>query len=338
MQIYKSAYFDSFRCIAQLCPDSCCKEWDVQVDDQSAAFYRSLTGPLGDRLRQVLADDPEAGTVMTIENGRCPMWRPDGLCRIQAELGHDALCKTCREFPRLTHDYGDFIEYGLELSCPEAARLILTSPFESLTVTEISGGDMPEYDTEAMAILRQTREVALALLADPAYTVPEALTLLLFFGYQAQALLDGEDAPEFNANLILSQAAEMANPGDTAPLLQFFSELEILTPAWCQRLQTPSPAPWTELFRNLARYGVERYWLQAVSDYDLVSRVKMVVISCLLVRVLGGNTIVTAQLYSKEIENDADNIDAILDGTYTHPALTDAALLGLLFGGSHEAV
>ena len=110
MQIYKSAYFDSFRCIAGRCPDSCCKEWDVQVDDRSAAFYRSISGPLGDRLRQVLVDDPESGTVMTIENGRCPMWRMDGLCRIHAELGHDALCKTCREFPRLTHDYGDFIE------------------------------------------------------------------------------------------------------------------------------------------------------------------------------------------------------------------------------------
>ena len=28
---------------------------------------------------------------------------------IQAELGEQALCKTCREFPRLTHDYGGFV-------------------------------------------------------------------------------------------------------------------------------------------------------------------------------------------------------------------------------------
>ena len=338
MQIYKSAYFDSFRCIAERCPDSCCKEWDVQVDDRSAAFYRSLPGPLGERLRQVLVDDPETGTVMTIENGRCPMWRTDGLCRIQAQLGHDALCKTCREFPRLTHDYGDFIEYGLELSCPEAARLILTASDSPFVITEIPGGDTPEYDTEAMAILRQTREVAFALLANPSYSVPEALTLLLFFGYQAQALLDSEDVPEFNAKLILSRASEVAVRGDIAPLLQFFSELEILTPAWRQRLQAPSSTRWTDLFRNLARYGVERYWLQAVSDYDLVSRVKMIVISCLLVKNLGGDTVETAQLYSKEIENDADNIDAILDGAYTHPALTDTALLGLLLGEYYETV
>ena len=68
----------------------------------------------------------------------------------------------------------------------------------------------------------------------------------------------------------------------------------------------------------------------SVADYDLVSRVKLIIISCLLVRLLGGDVIATAQLYSKEIENDAANIDAILDAAYTHPALTDAALLGLL--------
>ena len=331
MLIYKSAYYDRFRCIAQNCPDSCCKEWDVQVDPGSAEFYRNLSGPLGDRLRQVLADDPEAGTVMTIENGRCPMWRSDGLCRIQAELGHDALCKTCREFPRLTHDYGDFMELGLELSCPEAARLILTSPVEPYTVTQISGGEAPEYDTEAMAVLRNTRNTALQLLSDPAFTVPKALILLLFYGYQAQTLLDGGAAPDFDPQQILTAAEIFSVPADSTSLLQFFSELEILTAEWKTRLQTPfTPSAWSDLFRNLARYGVERYWLQAVSDYDLVSRVKLIIISCLLVRLLGGDAIATAQLYSKEIENDAANIDAILDAAYTHPALTDAALLGLL--------
>ena len=80
----------------------------------AAAFYRSLPGALGDRLRSVLKDE-DGDTVMTIIDRRCPMWRTDGLCDIQAALGHDALCKTCREFPRLTHDYGNFIEYVPEV-------------------------------------------------------------------------------------------------------------------------------------------------------------------------------------------------------------------------------
>ena len=80
----------------------------------------------------------------------------------------------------------------------------------------------------------------------------------------------------------------------------------------------------------MVRYFVARYWLQAVSDYDLICRVKLAVVSCLVVKALGGNVIDTAQLYSKEIENDADNVEAILDGAYTAPALTDKKLLWLL--------
>ena len=62
------------------------------MDEASAEYYRSLSGPLGDRLREVLVEE-EGGTVMQIVDGRCPMWRQDGLCRIQAELGEEALCQ-----------------------------------------------------------------------------------------------------------------------------------------------------------------------------------------------------------------------------------------------------
>ena len=75
---------------------------------------------------------------------------------------------------------------------------------------------------------------------------------------------------------------------------------------------------------------MERYWLQAVSDYDLIGRVKLLICACLLVYHLGGNFTETAQLLSKEIENDADNVDAILDAAYDHPAFTDDKLLGML--------
>ena len=330
MQIIKPAYFDKFQCIAAACPDSCCKEWGVQVDDASAEFYRSLPGDLGDRLRQVLAEE-DGETVMTIENRRCPMWRQDGLCRIQAELGHAALCKTCREFPRLTHDYGDFVEMGLELSCPEAARLILADRTGRQIVTDTEGGESAEYDVDAMATLKATREYALSLLCDPAYTPNQALALLLVYGYQAQQLLDGDEPLEFDPVSILAQISGTEKPADPMEMFRFYATLEILTPQWADRLKKPgNPLPWTAEFRNLARYFVGRYWLQAVSDYDLVCRVKLMVISCLAIRNLGGDLTQTAQSYSKEIENDADNIDAILDAAYESPVFTDDKLLYLL--------
>lgn len=329
MKLIKPDYFDSFRCIASACPDSCCKEWDVAVDPDKAAFYRHLPGPLGDRLRHLLYEE-DGCTYIAIENRRCPMWREDGLCRIQAELGEAALCKTCRDFPRLTHDYGDFVEMGLELSCPEAARIILESPGPSFVLSDVPGGEAPEYDCEAMEILLRTREVMRQLLADDSHSVSETLALALMYGYQAQAELDGAEESPFDADSALAEARQFAVVTTWDTILDFFRNLEILTDSWKNRLDNPSPALWSDPCRLLARYFVDRYWLQAVSDYDLISRVKLAVISCIAIRILGGDLIATAQLYSKEIENSIDNIEAILDGTYTVQAFADQNLLGLL--------
>ena len=329
MLITKPDYFDRFQCIADRCPDSCCKEWDVQVDEASAAMYRGLSGPLGDRLREVLSTE-DGETVMTIIAGRCPMWREDGLCRIQAELGEAALCKTCREFPRLTHDYGDFVELQLELSCPEAAKFILSQKRPQVVTLETDGSQEAEYDREAMAILKATREQALELLFEESHSVPEALALALLYGYQAQSELDGDGHQVFEPESAILNVQDFLKQGAPQEMIDFFLTLEVLTPEWTARLQSPSPAPWTNHHRALAAYLVQRYWLQAVSDYDLYCRVKFIIIACLLVKTLGGDIFCTAQLFSKEIENNIANVEAILDAAYAHPAFTDDKILGML--------
>ena len=330
MKIRKPAYFDNFRCLASACPDSCCKEWDVLVDEESAARYLSLEGTLGDALRKVMYEEDGQHYFAIQPDRRCPMWRDDGLCRIQAEAGEDALCNTCRDFPRLTHDFGDFIERQLELSCPEAAQIILSTPSAPWVTEEVPGGEA-EYDEEAMAALLKIRKEALAILDNRSYSPAQAMALLLIHGYRSQEVLDGGEEEPFDPVAALELAADLACQNNGADIIDFFLGLEILTPAWKQRLENgwhPSEIP--DLCRPLARYFVERYYLQAVSDYDLVGRVKLAVVSCLLISNLGGDFIQTAQVYSKEIENDADNVDAILDGAYSSPALTDAKLLGLL--------
>ena len=134
----------------------------------------------------------------------------------------------------------------------------------------------------------------------------------------------------FDGNTALETARELAQPGDAVEIIPFFQSLEILTDTWEARLRSPAPGDWDCRTIALARYFVNRYWLQAVSDYDLYSRVKFMVIACLLLRTLGGDFEQTAQLFSKEIENDAGNMDALLDAAYEHPAFTDARLLGML--------
>ena len=328
MELIYPSYYKTFSCIASHCPDSCCHEWDVQVDAASAARWRSMEGDLGDALRTYLYDE-DGETYLRNANGRCPMWRADGLCRIQAEQGHDALCQVCQQFPRLRHDYGDFVELGLELSCPEAARLILERPPELVTET-LPGGEEPEYDGEIMDILRRSRPAALALLEKDTYSVPQRLRLLLMLGYHVQAAIDGAELLPFDPDAALTEAAQFAGSPDADALAQVYRELEILTDRWQEKLDALTAPRWEEGLCRIAQYGVLRHWYQAVSDWDLSSRIKLLLSGCALLARLPGALRDNAQLWSKEIENSAVNLDALLDGAYTQPGLTDANLLSLL--------
>jgi len=319
MLSFQPQYYSAFRCLAGRCPDSCCQDWEVEIDEASAARYRSLPGSLGEELRAALTKR-DGAFVLENHHGRCPMLRKDGLCRIQSELGELALCQTCQTFPRLRHDYGSFTELDLELSCPEAARLILSAPAEDVPC--------PPDGRAGMRLLLHSRRQALRLLEGR--PVPEGLALLLLYGCHVHGVLNGDPAETFDPPSALEAAHALARPGGEAGLLSFFQNLEILTSWWSIRLDHPAPVSWTEGHRALARYFIRRYWLQAVSDGDLYSRVKLCVLSCILIRLLGGDLTATAQLYSKEIENDPDNVDAILDGAYDSPALTDDLLLGML--------
>ena len=325
MKIYSPEYYDDFTCIAGACPDSCCKEWAVDVDPSAAAYYRSLPGPLGDRLRAVLQDDGD-NTIMVIEDGRCPMWRQDGLCRIHAELGHDALCQTCRDFPRLCHDYGTFTELGLELSCPEAARLILSG--QDTQFCHHADTDEADYDPEVMEILLTGRKEVLSFLDTASLSDPQVFAAILLHAHSLQGMIDGGEELDFDPEACLADAHRFASNGDFPALVDFFGNLEVLTDDWRQLLQANMHPPVYN--RKLLRYFIRRYWLQAVSDFDLVSRVKFSLAACILIGRLPGDFTRNAQLFSKEIENDPDNIEAILDGCYRSPALTDANLLGLL--------
>ena len=317
-------YYEEFRCIADKCEDSCCQEWEVDVDDEAAAYYQNLPGQLGDRLRQVMKRI-DGGVRLPIENGRCPMWRQDGLCEIQFQEGHEALCHTCRTFPRLSHEYEGFTERDLELSCPEAARMIFSG--DETPVTE---EPMPEITDEVMEILLQSRHVALDLMANSTYSLPQKLMILLLYAHHVQSWIDGGEEAVLTPEDTFRLTANIQQQGQIAPILEFYQGLEILTQRWKERLETTAAPVWDERLVRFMTYGIRRYWLQAVSDWDLLCRVKFLIGGCILLAHLGGDLIATAQLWSKEIENDPDNVERLLDGAYTSPAFTDLNLLSLL--------
>jgi hypothetical protein len=198
-----------------------------------------------------------------------------------------------------------------------------------MVAEEASGGEEPEYDRELMEILLHSREKAWELLErEP---LPRALVLLLLYAHRVQGQLDGDGEFFFDPEVELAFARAHAGMPQPEALRELYLGLEILTPRWRELLSgSVEERPWEEYHRAFLRYGIGRYWLQAVSDYDLIGRVKFLLGAVALLRTLPGDSVTIAQLWSKEIENSTENVEALLDAAYESPALTDVHLLGLL--------
>ncbi len=160
MEIRYPDYYKKFHCIAGACLDTCCAGWEIAVDQRSEKRYRAA--------QKVLENREFARKLKTyVRNGRivsddvtCPFLNEDGLCEMYIELGPEALCHTCARHPRHLEDYGDLHELVLLLSCPEAARLILTENQSGFYVRSIpeKQGDMDGIDETLLDVLLRTRD------------------------------------------------------------------------------------------------------------------------------------------------------------------------------------
>ena len=120
-------FYPRFACKAADCRHSCCRGWEIDVDEKSAARYLRQGGALGEALRAALEAD-EAGWHFRLDaEERCPFLRRDGLCRLICELGEDSLCDICALHPRFYGEQGDLELCGLGLSCEKSVELLLES-------------------------------------------------------------------------------------------------------------------------------------------------------------------------------------------------------------------
>ena len=122
MKYVKPAYYHLFRCAAADCPLTCCAGWQIDIDPDSLERYGSLRGEFGYEVKNAV--DWMDNCFLQNEKG-CLLQTENGLCRIQQQLGEEALCLTCRSFPRHEEEYPSLREYSLSLSCPAAAIQIL---------------------------------------------------------------------------------------------------------------------------------------------------------------------------------------------------------------------
>ena len=125
MSVWMPEFYPAFRCRAGACRHSCCRGWEIDVDDTSARRYQETPGTLGDVLRAALFADDEGWHFRLDGEERCPLLQPDGLCRLIREAGEEALCDICALHPRFFEELGEDELWGLGHSCEAAAELLL---------------------------------------------------------------------------------------------------------------------------------------------------------------------------------------------------------------------
>ncbi|MCM1157536.1 MAG: flagellin lysine-N-methylase [Bacteroidales bacterium] len=122
MKYTTASFYKDFHCIGGICEDSCCENWEIDLDDASLKRYMKQGGEFGKRLK----DNTRVKEKQFILNGtRCPFLNEDNLCDIYIEMGEECLCETCTNFPRHIEEFEELKEVSLTMSCPEASRIML---------------------------------------------------------------------------------------------------------------------------------------------------------------------------------------------------------------------
>ena len=318
--IYPTFYHE-FRCIANRCEDSCCKDWDIDVDSETEKFYQTVQGALGDKIRSLTITDEYGERVFRSGNGRCPFWNDDMLCDIYIGIGEEHLSHTCANFPRVHIDYGDFQEHLLSFACPEAARFMLRE--EGNPYRDFGGSEELETTDENedfMSFLLKARERSVAFLLNRDEPFAYRLADCLEFNAQVQALLNGEEPQPLSTDGVKAGSPDF--------IFDLHRQFEIMSDRWRQALdETAGQADSLAISKNFgadyekfALYYLYRYYLEAIHSGDVLYSVKRIICAYLVTGKMDAlfasqgyplPRMRILQRYSKEVEHSYENTEQL---------------------------
>jgi len=289
-------YYEKFSCIASACKHSCCKGWEIDIDEESYELYKTFDGEIGERLNRCISSDETLHFILE-EDERCPFLNKDGLCDLIISCGEDALCNICADHPRFRNFFSDRTEIGLGLCCEAAAKLIIEckEPFE---IKVIDDDEVTCDEDEEEAELIALRNIAFDIVKDRNFTVEERIRNLL---------------DRFSVKIVSDTPSEWS---------AFFASLERLDPQWNTCLETLANKKRLEenfdediFAENILCYFLFRHMPAALYDGDIPSKIAFAVLSCKVILTLADEFGIeeAARMYSSEIEYSDENLDKIFD-------------------------
>lgn len=169
MEIEFPEYYEKFRCIGGDCKDTCCAGWEVDVDEESFYYYQTVPGKFGERLRKNLREEREEKYFPLTKELRCPFLNQRNLCDIYTELGEEALCQVCTEYPRYFMEAGNYQQMDMSLSCMELGRIFFKTEgkIEYLRTRDEYEGEKLSAEEEARLVeLLAVRNEAIRFMQD----------------------------------------------------------------------------------------------------------------------------------------------------------------------------
>ena len=278
-------FYGKFKCTAEKCRHSCCIGWEIDIDDDTAEYYKSLEGQIGRELSENVSNEPQAHFILTGEE-RCPFLNEKGLCRLILTLGEESLCDICAEHPRFYNEFPERSERGLGLCCEEAVRLLLES-------------------NEPLRIIYTADE-------DGEREIPETIR----WRERVFGILENREMP------LTQRMSEACEYMGVSPLRfeaekwrSFFLGLERMDKAWTELLDgdLTYDAPDGEVFERLAAYFVYRHFSAAENRKDAGLMLKFSFLSVYMIAALKGELSERIRLYSAEIEYSDENIALIAE-------------------------
>ena len=341
------SYYKEFRCTADRCADSCCIGWELDIDEDTAAYYEQVKGAFGDRLREHMVFADGCRSFALLKNRFCPFLNRQGLCDICIELGEEALCEVCTEFPRFTIEYENTTEKVLSLACEEVGRLIFSSDqkigWEAYGEPEDSSEqDWEEDERPAVEAhrLETVRERSVSILQDRSKGVFERAAEYLRYCEKQQKNLYGAGESSVTEQWEENETQAYA---DFLGRLRIYDELEVLDEKWLGEKELLASSFGEENYRirqkqflkemkereyeyeQLLVYFTNRYLMRAYYDANLLQRAKFAVLSVLMIRDMDvarwvrhgkfskEDRIDTAKIYAREVEHSEENMEFLAD-------------------------
>lgn len=322
----KPYFFDSFKCKADKCTDSCCIGWEIDIDQESYEKYKSVSDEFCKQLMNGIDEIDNQHCFKLSEHDRCIFLMQNGLCDIYSNLGEEYLCEICREHPRFYDFFENVTEMGLGLCCEKVCEMIFVSD-EPVTFISHSDNinDGVDEDTELFFLIR---EKCFEIIYDRKKPLQERIYDLIVYGLSVQnELFSDEYDVKFDSN----------KKNIFRAVIRLFSETEPINEEWTDYIRSFKNEIGNIIgaanFINTKEYEYEqmltyilyRHFVRSRFDGNILSVICFSVISVIFIYLCDCKTfydtkmfshtdrINNVKMWSKQIEYSDVNTQLILD-------------------------